>query len=49
MSTTEDIRGLCNRHCIYNDKGRCDMFDDISMPDDIDKCNNYIEIYLTDF
>lgn len=43
MSVAIDIRGLCNRSCIYNDKGKCDMFDDISMPDNVDECNNYIE------
>lgn len=43
MSTAIDIRGLCNRSCIYNDNGKCDMFDDISMPDDVDGCNNYVE------
>ena len=37
----EDIRGHCDRHCIYNDGGRCDMWDDISMPDDINKCDNF--------
>lgn len=38
-----DIRGLCDRrNCIYND-GKCGMFDDISMPDSVDECNNYVE------
>lgn len=23
----EDIRGICHRPCIYNDKGRCDIED----------------------
>lgn len=44
MSTAIDTRGLCDRrHCIYNDDGKCDMFDDISMPDSVDECNNYVE------
>lgn len=43
MNTALDIRGLCKRNCIYNDNGKCDMFDDISMPDSIDECNNYVE------
>lgn len=37
----EDIRGHCNRDCIYSDNGRCDMWDDFAMPEDISKCNNY--------
>lgn len=43
MNTTVDIRGLCNRNCIYNDNGKCDMFYDISIPDNVDECNNYVE------
>ena len=39
----EDIRGYCNRNCIYSDNGRCDMWDDFAMPEEIDKCNNYTE------
>ena len=34
----EDIRGYCNRNCIYNDNGRCDMWDAFAMPEDVDKC-----------
>ena len=39
----EDIRGHCNRNCIYSNNGRCDMWDDFTMPEEIDKCNNYTE------
>lgn len=24
----ENIRGICHRPCIYNDEGRCDMWDE---------------------
>lgn len=37
----EDIRGHCNRDCIYSDNGRCDMWDDFDMPEDVNKCDNY--------
>lgn len=38
----EDLRGHCERrNCIYNDDGRCDMWDEISMPDDVDDCDNF--------
>ena len=39
----EDIRGYCNRDCIYCDNGRCDMWDDFAMPEDVNKCDNYTE------
>ena len=39
----EDIRGYCNRDCIYSDNGRCDMWDDFAMPEDIGNCDNYSE------
>ena len=39
----EDIRGYCNRDCIYCDNGRCDMWDDFAMPEDVNKCDDYIE------
>ena len=39
----EDIRGHCNRNCIYWNKGRCDMWDDFDMPGDVNNCDNYIE------
>lgn len=29
----EDIRGICHRPCIYNDKDKCDMWDELSVPD----------------
>ena len=38
-----DIRGYCNRDCIYSDNGRCDMWDDFAMPEDVNKCDNYVE------
>ena len=39
----EDIRGHCNRNCVYNGNGRCDMFDDVSTPDINEERNNQIE------
>ena len=38
----EDIRGHCNRNCIYWNKGRCDMWDDLAMPENVE-CDNYTE------
>lgn len=38
-----DIRGYCKRNCIYSDNGRCDMWDDIDMPDDVNDCDNFEE------
>lgn len=35
----EDLRGKCNRECIYCDNGRCNMFFDLLMPDDVNECN----------
>lgn len=40
---TEDVRGFCNRNCIYSDNGRCDMWDDFAIPEDVDNCDNYSE------
>ena len=40
-----DNRGSCDKHCIYNDNGRCNMFDDISMPDNVSECRNYTEAF----
>ena len=37
----EDIRGFCDRDCIYSDDGRCDMWDDIDMPEEVENCDNY--------
>lgn len=34
----EDVRGICHRPCIYNDKGRCDMWDES------EKCDNQIDV-----
>lgn len=40
----EDFRGLCYRiRCIYNDEGRCDMYDNIYIPEDVNKCDDYEE------
>lgn len=37
-----DIRGNCPKtNCIYNDSGRCDMWDDIDMPEEVENCDNY--------
>ena len=33
----EDIRGYCDRKCIFSDNGRCDMWDSFAMPEDMDK------------
>ena len=38
----EDIRGHCNRNCIYWNKGRCDMWDDLAVPENVE-CDNYTE------
>lgn len=39
----EDIRGYCDRNCIFSDDdGRCDVWDDIEMPIDINKCRDYM-------
>lgn len=38
----EDLRGYCERrNCLYNEEGRCAMRDGISMPDDVDNCDNF--------
>ena len=42
-TTKEDIRGYCNRNCIYCNNGRCDMWEDFAMPEDADNCDNYSE------
>ena len=39
----EDIRGHCNRNCIYSNNGRCDMWDDFTIPEEVNKCDNYTE------
>lgn len=38
----EDIRGRCKRPCFYNDNGRCDMWDEISVSGENEKCDNQI-------
>lgn len=30
--------------CIYNDKGRCDMWDELSVPDESEKYDNQIDV-----
>ena len=40
----EDIRGICHKPCLYNDKGKCDMWDEISVPDETEKCDNQIDV-----
>ena len=39
----EDLRGICHRPCIYNDEGKCDMWDELSVPDETEKCDNQQE------
>ena len=36
----EDIQGHCNRVCIYNDNGRCDMWDELSVPSKNERCDS---------
>lgn len=40
----EDIRGICQRHCIYNDKGKRDMWDELSVTDETEECANQIDV-----
>lgn len=40
----EDIRGTCHKPCLYNDNGKCDMWDEISVPDETEKCDNQIDL-----
>lgn len=40
----EDIRGICHRPCIYNDKDKCDMWDELSVPDETEECANQIDV-----
>lgn len=35
----EDIRGICHRPCICNDKDKCDMWDQLSVPDETEEWN----------
>lgn len=40
--TILDLRGFCDRlDCILNDSGRCNMWSDISMPENVEDCDNY--------
>ena len=34
----EDIRGTCHKPCLYNDNGKCDMWDET------EKCDNQIDL-----
>lgn len=34
----EDIRGICHKPCLYNDNGKCDMWDET------EKCDNQIDV-----
>lgn len=40
----EDIRGICHRPCIYNDKGKCDMWDELSVPNETEECENQTDV-----
>lgn len=40
----EDIRGICHRPCIYNDKDKCDMWDELSVPNETEECANQIDV-----
>lgn len=40
----EDTRGICHRPCIYNDNDRCDMWDELSVPDETEECANQIDV-----
>ena len=40
----EDVRGTCHKPCLYNDNGKCDMWDEISVPDETEKCDNQIDV-----
>lgn len=41
---TRSLEDICHRPCIYNDKGRCDMWDELSVPDESEKCDNQIDV-----
>lgn len=36
-----DIRGFCNRNCVYSYNGRCDLWENFVMPEDVNECDNY--------
>lgn len=40
----EDIRGTCHKSCLYNDEGKCDMWDELYVPDETEKCENQTEV-----
>lgn len=38
----EDIRGVCPRtDCLWNDSGKCDMWDEPDIPENVNECDNY--------
>lgn len=45
----EDIRGICHRPCIYNDKGKCDMWDELSVPDETEDTPFYYRKLLYNY
>ena len=40
----EDPREICNKSCIYNNNGKCDMWDELSVPDETEKCDNQMDV-----
>ena len=36
----EDLRGIYHRPYIYNDEGKCGMWDELYVPDETEKCDN---------
>lgn len=40
----EDTIGICHRPCIYNDKDKCDICDELSVPDETEECNYQIDV-----
>ena len=39
----EDLKGICYKPCIYNDNGKCDICDELSVTDKTEKCDNQQE------
>ena len=35
---------MCHIPCIYNDEGKCDMWDKLSVPDETEKCDNQTNV-----
>lgn len=40
----EDIIGICHRSYIYNEQDKCDMQDELSVPDETEEYANQIDI-----